>query len=101
MIFQTNQLLFIVTGEDTFAGTEVDSLREIIDTDHTHIVQGCFFLHMLVVGFVGQDIIFMVSENGKVVFLCFLVQIGQHFRIDTFFKKQFTSLYIDDLSTVI
>ena len=56
---------------------------------------------MFVVGFICQDIVFMIRENGKVVLLRFLIQIRQHLRVDTFLEEQFTRLYVDDLATVI
>ena len=86
MILQTDERLFVITRQHTFAGRKIDGFDKVVDTDYLHVVQVGLLDDELVVRFVCQDEIFVISEDGKVVFLCFLYEIGDPFRIDTFLK---------------
>ena len=82
MILQTDERFFVVTCQHTFAGREVDGFGKVVDTDNLHLVQVGFLDDILVIRFVRQDEVFVIGEDGKVVFLCFLFEIGDPFRID-------------------
>ena len=56
---------------------------------------------MLVFRAIGQDIVLVIREDSKTVFLRLPVQIRNHGRIDSFLEHQFSGLGIDDLTSVI
>ena len=86
MILQTDERFFVVTCQHTFAGREIDGFGKVVDTDNLHLVEVGFLDDILVVRFIRQDEIFVIGVDGKVVFLRFLYEIGNPFRIDTFLE---------------
>ena len=86
MVFQSYQRLLVIACQHTFAGGEVDGFGKVVDTDNLHLVQVCFLDDILVVRLIRQDKVLVIGEDGKVVFLRFLLEIGNPFRIDTFLK---------------
>ena len=68
---------------------------------HFHSVQSRLGLHMRVIRVIRHDRISVISKDRKTVFLGFLLQISDMFRIDAAFKYHFSVGSVNHLTSVI
>ena len=101
MVLQPHQSFLVIAHQHTFARRVIYCRREKLLMLQLHAVQGRFGSHMRIIRVIRHDRIPVISKDRKTVFLGFLLQISDMFRIDTAFKYHLSVGSVNHLATVI
>jgi len=101
MFFQSDKRLFVITDQHTFGRSKINGNRKFGFFNQLHPIEECFLKNVFIICLISNHSVFGVSKDCKSVFTGFLLQIRQHFGVNTPFEQYFPIFGINDLCAVI